>query len=469
MTLKLGKTAALHFLSEVAISISGFIATLAIARVLGSEGVGIYALGISVFVWVNLPISGLAEALKKRISEGIDKSEYIISGTILIFLAISVTSLLMIMFRSTINDYIGGKIAFFIILVLLANVLFNSATNSLRGLKKVAHAGWTRAIERVLRASIQVVLIILGYNVAGLFVGYAASMVIGSFIAVFFINVNPKLPNAHHFRSLLSYAKYGWSSGLKGTAFSWMDTIVLGFFVSSSQIGIYEVSWSLASFLVVASRSINSTLFPQVSELSVNEEYEKIHHYLNEGLIFTGVFLIPGLFGAVAVGEGLLRVYGAEFAQGYYILILLITARIFDAYASQIVSVIRAVDKPDIALRIDMVFLGANISLNFLFVYTHGWYGAAVATLLSGIVTLGFGFYSLSTLIGRPTVPYMEIVKEIIAGGVMFTVVAFLTSILPSGYHITVLLIFCGIIVYTTVLIIASERIRQKVFILSPV
>jgi O-antigen/teichoic acid export membrane protein len=201
----------------------------------------------------------------------------------------------------------------------------------------------------------------------------------------------------------------------------------------------------------------------------VNEEYERIHHYLNEGLIFTGVFLIPGLFGAVAVGEGLLRVYGAEFAQGYYILILLITARIFDAYASQIVSVIRAVDKPDIALRIDMVFLGANISLNFLFVYTHGWYGAAVATLLSGIVTLGFGFYSLSTLIGRPTVPYMEIVKEIIAGGLMFTIVAFLTSILPSGYHITVLLIFCGIIVYTTVLIIASERIRQKVFILSPV
>lgn len=466
MALKLGKTAVLHFFSQVASSVSGFVATFVIARFLGAEGVGIYALGLTLLVWLNLPLSGFRQAMIKRLSEGVETDKYLSSGLILNISASFVLAGTILVFRDYVNEYVGAEVAFLLIAIVFSNTLFKTSADTLKGLKKVAHAGWLRAAERVLRAAAQILLILLGYKISGLFVGHAVSMVLGTVLGVLLIGVKPTIPRVYHFRRLVSYAKYSWSSGLKGISFNWMDTVVLGFFVTPSLIGIYEVSWSLASFLVVASNSVNSTLFPEISQLSVDEEYQKVHHYLNEGLVFTGIFLIPGLFGAAAVGEDLLRIYDGEFTQGYYILVMLITARVFDSYAEQMVSVIRAIDKPDVALRIDSVFFGVNMSLNFVLVYLYGWYGAAVATVFSGIVTLFLGYYSLSKLIGRPEVPYAEIGKEVAAGCVMFVAVTLLQGQLPSGHHITVVLVGVGAVVYMSVLLVLSRRIRQKVLAL---
>lgn len=469
MAPRLGKTALLHFLSQVAVSVSGFLATFVIARILGAEGVGVYALSLSLMVWVTLPIAGPRQAMRKRISEGVEQAEYFTSGVILVGLPTLVVSALILVFNEQVNSYVGENVAVLIVAIVVTNSLFHILRRTLHGLKKVAYAGGVRATERVLRAIFQIGLMILGYEIFGLFFGHAFSLLVASALTLFFVELKPAVPRLRHFRSLLSYAKYGWSGNLKGRTFNWMDTIVLGFFVSSSFVGVYEVSWTLASFLVAVSNSISSTLFPEISELSVDEKKEEIHHYLNEGLVFTGVFLIPGLFGAIAVGEDLLRIYNAEFTRGFYVLIILIAARAFDAYASQILSIIRAINRPDVALRIDLVFVSVNMSLNVVLVYLYGWHGAAVATLISGIVTLFAGYYSLSGLIGTPDVPYREIGKELVAGVAMFGVVYLLDGVVSSNQYVTVGLVFVGAGVYGVVLVSISGRIRQKALALSPV
>lgn len=468
MALKLGRTAALHFFSQVAVSAAGFLATFVIARILGAEGVGIYALGMSLVVWLNVPLSGFQEALKKRVSEGVDREEYFTSGIALNLASVLIPALLVLVFAGQVNDFVGAAVAELIALVLVTNGLFNTIRDTLHGKKKIAHAGWIRFCERILRTGAQVTLLILGYQVAGLFVGHALALMTSTALALYFVDLRPEIPDRSHFRSLVEYARHGWSGGLKGNAFNWMDTIVLGLFVAESLVGIYNVAWTLASFLVVVSNSVSSTLFPEISDISTTGDTEQVKHYLDEGLVFTGLFLIPGLFGAVALGTDLLRIYESEFTQGSLVLVALVGARMLDAYAAQIASVIKALDRPDIVLRIDLLFVIANVVLNFVLVATYGWHGAAAATFISGGITLVLNYYAISELVGRPSIPVREIGKEAVAALVMFACVWWLESVAPSGHFVTIALVICGAAIYSVVLLTISARIRKKARALAP-
>lgn len=68
--MRLGKTTVAHFLSQVVVSVAGFVATFAIACVLGAEGVGMYALGVAILMWFKMPAGGLRDGITKPVSEG---------------------------------------------------------------------------------------------------------------------------------------------------------------------------------------------------------------------------------------------------------------------------------------------------------------------------------------------------------------------------------------------------------------
>jgi len=161
MALKLGRMAALHFLSQVALSVSGFVATFAIARVLGADGVGVYALGMSIVVWLNVPLSGFQGALKKRVSEGVDQNAYFTAGIVLNVASVAIPALLVMLFRGQVNRYVGASVALLIALVQVTNGVFNTLRDTLHGEKRVAEAGWVRFAERTLRTVFQVALLLL--------------------------------------------------------------------------------------------------------------------------------------------------------------------------------------------------------------------------------------------------------------------------------------------------------------------
>lgn len=460
--MRLGKTTLAHFLSQVLVSVAGFVATFAIARILGAEGVGMYALGVAIIMWLKIPPSGLTDSLTKRISEGTERGEYLAAGVVLQGVLGVFIAALLVAFAGPVNRYVGARVAGLIAAVFLADAGFVTVGAALEGQKRVARYGWLRAFERLVRTGAQIGLILLGYGVSGLFFGHAASLAVAATVGIALLGLRASVPTRRHFRSLLDFARYSWLGGLKGRTFGWMDTIVLGFFVTSSLVGIYEVAWTLASFFVLVANSIQSTLFPELSDLSTTDRDDRIHHYINEGLVFTGIFLIPGLFGTIALGTDVLRIYSPEFTRGTVVLLLLIGARLFDAYGAQLVSAINALDNPEVAFRVNGLFVAINVTLNVVLVAVFGWYGAAVATLISGVVTLLLSYRALSRLIGAPTVPYAEIGREVAAAVVMLGFVVAIDPFVPQNHYTTVLLVLVGVAVYTLTLLGLSTRIRKK-------
>jgi len=466
--MRLGKTTLIHFGSQVVLSVAGFVATFVIARLLGASGLGVYSIVVALVFWLNVPTVAVATAVSKRLSEGIDQGTYLSSGYVLNGLIGAGFALVVVLLAGYVNDYVGAEVSWLLAAILLANAAFVTTKSALTGQKRVAASGILGAFERVSRTGVQVALLLIGWQLIGLLVGYATSMFVAAVLGVLLFEVRPSRPTADSLASLGEFARYSWLGTLKSRAFGWMDTIFLAIFVPSALIGIYEASWTLAATLTMVSLSVRQTLFPEMSELGVEGEFDRIHHYLNEGFVFTGVFAIPGLLGAAVLGGRVLKIYSPSFSQGALILVVLIVAQTVSAFGSQFLNAVNAIDRPDVAFRINAAFVGANLLLNAVLIWQFGWYGAAVATTLSAGLSLGLGYVALTRLIGPPDIPVREIGRQILASTVMAAVVYGLTRITPPDNYVTIGLVGVGAVVYTSVLIAISPRVRHKAWALFP-
>ncbi|WP_135820717.1 oligosaccharide flippase family protein [Halostella litorea] len=460
--MNLERSTILHFSTQIAITVSGFVATFVIARLLGSSSLGAYTVVVALVFWLSLPVTAIGEAVNKRVSEGKRRGEFLTAGFLLTVAGVLLVGVPLLLFDDLLNEYLGASLALLFVFLYASNAGFEWILSALKGQKRVAHSGGVQAIERVIRTATQVGLILLGWKVGGLVLGHALSLGIAALSGIVFFRVRPAVPSVEQFRSLLRYARYSWLGALKTRSFAWMDTIVLSFFVVDSLIGIYEVAWTLASVFALVSISIQRTLFPEVSELGVEEEYDRIRSFLREGVIFTGVFGIPGLFGAAILGSSILSMYRPEFTRGETILIVLIIARMAAAYGRQFMSVINAIDRPDVAFRINLLFVVSNMGLNVVLVWQFGWYGAAVATTVSAVLLLLTAYYSLDSLIGAPKVPVGEIGKQVLAATVMAAVIAPLNYYSPAGHHFTLGLVGFGAAIYAGLLYALSPYVRTK-------
>lgn len=465
VTMRLGRTTFFHFSSHVVVSLAGFGATFTIARLGGAELLGLYAPAVAIAFWLNIPAKAVGDSLSKRLSEGRDQGEYLATG-LLLEVAIAVVMGIAVYFAAPLVDrFVGAQVGELVALLVVANVGFIAIRSVLNGQKKVAQSAATKSIERIARSALQIAVVVVGYGVTALVASHAVAVFVGIFAALALSDLVPSRPSLRAVRSLTDFAQYTWLSTLKTRAFTWMDTIVLtAFAVGSTLIGVYEAAWSFASVFALVAISVKSTLFPEISELGVDDRQERIHHYLNEGLVFTGVFIIPGLFGAWALGDRVLRIYRPEFMQGAPILVILVFGRMLAAYGEQFLNIVNAIDRPDVAFRVNLSFAGSNLVLNIAFVYLFGWIGAAVATAISAGVGLLYAYVSLTRLIGHPDVPRKEIAGQVLAALVMVVFVTQLRTVVPTGNYLTVGLVFAGAAVYTTVLLGASGRIRRKVW-----
>lgn len=467
--MRLAKKSILYFVSDVGTSLLGFFATLYFARVLGSGPLGQYFALIGLIGWATIPTNGLTAAITKRVSEGKDADEVFSAGTVLNVTYGGLLFLMSVLGGEYINAYIGTDISLLFGALLLINILFTSTVGGLKGQKRVARAGFLRTFDRALRTGSQVGLIYIGYSLVGLVTGHAIALVVSASTGILLYGLRPKIPSKETFTDLYDYVKFSWLGKIKGKTFGWMDVIVLQLFVSSGLVGIYGVSWRLASVLILVSNAVSTVIFPEVSDISVGGNDNAIHNLLSESMFFAGIFVIPGFFGVLVLGDRILRIYGAEFVDGAVILLILVLARAINVYGSQMLNIINGIDRPDVAFRINLIFVVTNLSLNFSLVYLFGWYGAAVATATSSFIILVLSYRSIAELLGAPEIPLAGILKQVTAAGVMSVFILGLEYVLPFwNMYLTVGAVLFGAFVYSVSLYAFSRRVRAKTHSLVP-
>lgn len=472
--MKLGQTSFVYFLSRLTASALGFVATIYFARLLGAEPLGIYYLVLGIVSWLGIVGKiGISGAISKRVSEGEQREQYAAAGASFIMTLFVMLAIVLFLFRSYVDSYVGYPATGYVVLILLVTLSYSIVSSLLTGVHLVHVRGILSPIKIGGRSLLQVGAVAAGLGLAGLFLGYVAGLVIvialGGVFAFRRLQ-EIKRPRKLHFRSLFDYAKFAWLGSLQSRMFNYTDVLVLGFFVSSTLIGIYAIAWNIAQFLIVFAGAISSTLFPEMSELSAEGDPQVVANLVEDALSYAGLLLIPGLVGSVIIGERLLRIYGDEFTQGATILGILIGANLLMSYQNQILNTLNAIDRPDLSFRANILFIIANLLLNIVLVYLYGWVGAAVATTLSVTISLAAGYRYLNLLVDF-IIPYYEITYQWIAALLMGVIVYAIREfgkanwewIVDSNAVFVVFLVSFGAAVYFLILFAISQQFRTTV------
>lgn len=478
MSSRVGRTAVVYFGTQVGSTVAGFAATWYINNVLGAGVFGEFSTAVALMFWLNIPASALGESVKKRMSEGDAPGEYAAAGHLLTLAVHVALAGGLLAVAEQVNVFVGAPVAPYLAALVFARAVFDVTVSILRGEKQVGTSGGVKTFERVVRSGVHIgALFFLGVGIAGLVAGYAVSLLVATAAGLVAIEGRPAVPDRRHAVSILEYARFAWLGTLKTRAFAWTDVMVMRGLslsivglaaVTKTQIGVYKVSWAVASVLALASIGIKETLFPELSDLGADDEYGRVKHFVTEGLTFSGVVAIPGLFGAVAVGDTILTIFGAEYAVGGTILVVLVGARLLAAYAGQLIGAINAIDRPDVAFRVNLAYVVANVSLNLALVALFGWYGAAAATVASAGFSLLAAGWALSTLIGLPELPVGEVAKQVGAAAGMLLVVVALQRVVPGTLAWTLVVVGVGAAVYGALLFALSATVRRKSLSLLP-
>ncbi len=473
--MKVGQTSLVVFLSKVAGSALGFVATIYFARVLGREVLGVYFVVVTTVSWLLLGgRRGILDAMSKRISEDNYPGEYLTAGFVLLVAFVVVVSALVFAFRPYIESYVGLaeystlSVAWFIVLMLAARLVFVFTVHVLKGQRRVHIAGVLRAVVIGSRSLSQVVFVLLGFGIVGLLSGYAVGMTLVAVLGLVFITLRPRMPTRTQVRSVLDYARYSWLGGLRSRALNDVDILVLNGFVATGLVGIYGVAWNLATFLNLFGNAISMTVFPEISNLSEREGVEDVEPLVEDAVAYAGFISIPGLVGGALLSDRLLGLYGAEFVRGTEVLWLLLGGVVCYSYFEQFLNALNGIDRPNAAFRANLVFIVSNIALNILLVWQIGFVGAAIASVLS--VLLGTVVaYALLLQFVSVTLPLSEVGRQVLAALVMGGVVflgeraAETSGVVDQNVLVVGGFVVVGAGVYVVVLSAISARFRTTV------
>lgn len=461
--MKYGRTSVVNFLSQVAMSVAGFFATIVLTRTLGPEGYGTYVVVLAVLAWLTIAGNlGLSRAIRKRVSEGVE-GNYVASGALAQLALYLVLAAALLAVRPYLNAYMGIDATLVLVALLGARLAGDFVQAVLDGQRLVALSSLLSPVEWTSRSTIQVALVLAGFGVAGAFAGYALGALLAVAVGAYFVSVPRTAPTRRELGRLASYAQFSWLSSVRGRTFLSMDTVVLAAFVANSVIAVYEVAWNLASLFAIFGSSIRRTLFPEMSRLSSEAGVDdEITDLLRTSLTFAGLFVIPGLVGSAIVGDVVLTIYGPDFRTGYYVLLVLTFARLVYSYQGQFLNTIDAIDRPDLTFRINAVFVGANLALNVVLASQFGWYGAAAATTASAALGLALGYHYARQVV-EVDLPLREIANQWLAAGVMAVVVSAGRALLGDSLAVVVVLVGIGAATYVGALLALSPEFRTVV------
>ena len=97
---------------------------------------------------------------------------------------------------------------------------------------------------------------------------------------------------------------------------NWTDTLMLGAFVSDSQVGIYTTALKVAALNAIVLVGVNSIAMPKYAELNACSSKDSLRKFIKNTTLLIIMLSIPVLLVIFIFPETLLGMFGAEFKAG---------------------------------------------------------------------------------------------------------------------------------------------------------
>jgi O-antigen/teichoic acid export membrane protein len=415
------------YAAQLGISVVGFVSTVYFIRTLGAAAIGAFFLFEAVASVLKMFTRlGVDTALEKRLSEITDARNATIlsTGFALVLPPIAVVSLCVLFFRDWINQYIGAVVAPLLVLALFFGTIRWLFSAALRAEQRVGLSYVLDFAGEVVGVVLTLVLIFLGVGLFALLYGVIAGVVVKIALTWLALETSFGRPSLDVARSLVDFSRYNVGINVSNLAYSWLDTLVLGLFVSKELVGVYEASWKVSVIASMGASALATTIFPRVSRWHSEGRLDEIEELFTTTTTYALLLVVPATVGAAVLGADFLRLVYL-FEVGGLVLAILVGEKIVQAVRLVAQQVLLGLDRPRTVFRVMFTSLAANVALNFVLVPRYGLLGAATATVSTVVVAAVLLLWSLRDSIAIRfdwrTIGW-QLVSAGVMGGVVFVV-----------------------------------------------
>jgi len=432
-----------------------------VLRVLGPEkfGEAQYILSLSiyfaVFAAVGVPLYGMSQVAKASKSENLDK---VCSELIFIQLFAGIISVFAYSFSIILIPDIGNKflLAFIASPIILASFLnVDWYFTGLQDFKIIA--------KRALYIKICSTLFILFLPISKLPVVYYVSIItfsyVGNYIFNFYIFFKKQkivfinLEFKKHIPHLISIQ----ITLLAGMIYTTLDSVFIGIFSTSEEIGIYTVGSKIIKLINPVIVSLGGILIPKIAFESLNQNNDQLKKVLDFSYNFIIYFSIPITTTLILLNTEIIILFaGTEYIKSTIILLILSSLPLIIGLGHLFSYQILIPTNKSFGTTVAAISGGIVFSvICFLLIPSHGSIGCAYAVLATEIIV------TLIYLIFVPKVYYslfklMPILKAILSSSIFFPIFYLIQS-LEINY-------FASLIANSLLYVISYVSIQHFVF-----
>ena len=450
--------------STLGLTAVGFLSTMLFAHTVGPAILGAYFLFVAYFSVFNLiGDGGFGGAAVKRISEGEDQNAYFTAFLVLRVMLVVVSVCLLLIAQPYLVDITSSGVFPWLVFALVASVFTSITINGVYGSGKVGVNQIGHLIDNLVRVVVQVVAVVLGYGVAGLAGGFVAGLLAAGLVNYRFLDLKLAPFGRSHIVSLFAFSFWGFLSSSGSLVFSYADTIMIGYFLTDTEVGIYRVALQLTLAATFVTTALHTTLYPKISYWGKQNDLVSVERALARAFTYSLLLAVPVVLGGWILGERLLYFfYGEAFSTGAGALAILLLVQVVHVFMFLQTTCLNALDRPRDSFRVTAVAVAANIGLNLYLIPAYGIVGASAATLVTMVLNAALAYYALSRSI-RVTIEPRSVGNIVLAALIMAVVLAAYSLVVPlSNVFVVLGAVALGGLVYCLVLLRLDGGIHDE-------
>lgn len=454
----------ISFGNVIGLTVLGYLATMYLAHVLGPAVLGSYYLFLSYYsIFSLVGDGGFGGAATKRISEGREQNAFFSAFIVLRIILLTASVTILIAIAPFLVDFTSSGLLPWLVLALVIGTLAGFVGTGVYGSGKVGVTQTSDFLNNAVRIAAQILATYLGFAVAGLAAGFVAGVLAGIVINFHYFPLKLAKFGIVHLKSLFSFSFWIFLTSSGFAIFGIADTIMIGYFLSNADVGIYRISYQLSTIALLACFALNAVLFPTMSRWAAEGNFSSIGSTLSRALSFSLVLAVPIIVGGVILSDRLLYfLYGAGFVPGTSALIILLLVQLAITGVMLQTTCLNALDFPKQSFIATGIAALLNIVLNITLIPVFGIAGAAFATLLSIGLNAVIVFYFLSRHIPvrLERWPVVSIVVSgfVMGGGVLvFRLITGIPSLLSLIFAVLL-----GAAVYFLILFRLDRSLRNE-------
>lgn len=291
-------------------------------------------------------------------------------------------------------------------ITILAGGLINAATAAFTGIEKMHLNSIMLICQSTIKTIIIITLVILGLGTSGAVIGYTIAVIIAGLIGVALVWTQytnlPKLTNVKleikaYTKLMLAYGTPLSLSAIISGFQSQFYTFLLPIFyvTNNSVIGNYGIAQTFVVLIGFFATPITTMLFPAFSKLNPQKDKETLQNVFQFSIKYASLLVVPVAALVMCLAEpAVSTLFGKTYSTAPLFLALLAITYIFTAFGSLTTSnFISGQGKTTFILYLTLITAAIGFPMGYILILRLGVLGLIVTSLVTGIPSTVISLY----------------------------------------------------------------------------